>query len=224
MKILLHIGSPKTGTTALQHALARSRSELLQAGYLYPAIEGEANHHLLSLYGRPERPPRIFTQGTHKPDPKQLRAKGEMAIRAIEYQVGEHAPHTLVLSSETFFESRKISDSGIRTIDRLWKLSEDIHVICYLRDPVDYALSHLGQTLKATHVLPICISSPNYVSALDIFRGSPNIHVLFYDRASLIGGNVVSDFWSEFLKPSATATGDDRNVSLSAEGIDILWN
>lgn len=36
-KIILHIGLPKTGSTALQHALYRDRERLRQHGVLYPA-------------------------------------------------------------------------------------------------------------------------------------------------------------------------------------------
>ena len=36
MKILLHIGSPKTGTTTLQRTLYASRDTLADRGILYP--------------------------------------------------------------------------------------------------------------------------------------------------------------------------------------------
>ena len=35
MKIILHIGPPKTGTTAIQGALMQNRKALLEAGALY---------------------------------------------------------------------------------------------------------------------------------------------------------------------------------------------
>src|SRR5690606_33106823 len=36
-KVILHIGLPKTGSTALQQALYQNREELLRQGVLYPA-------------------------------------------------------------------------------------------------------------------------------------------------------------------------------------------
>ena len=36
MKIIMHIGMPKTGSTAIQFALAKSRENLLSNGILYP--------------------------------------------------------------------------------------------------------------------------------------------------------------------------------------------
>ena len=35
-EVLLHIGPPKTGTTALQHSLAQARPQLKAQGVLYP--------------------------------------------------------------------------------------------------------------------------------------------------------------------------------------------
>ena len=47
MPTILHIGCDKTGTTAIQRALASRRSQLLDAGFLYPDLDGRPDHQLL---------------------------------------------------------------------------------------------------------------------------------------------------------------------------------
>ena len=42
--VTLHIGVPKTGTTALQHALARHSAALASAGVAYPVADGRKDH------------------------------------------------------------------------------------------------------------------------------------------------------------------------------------
>ncbi|MGH6876239.1 MAG: hypothetical protein ACREHV_02550, partial [Rhizomicrobium sp.] len=46
----LHIGTGKTGTTSIQHHLARNRRALLAQGYLYAMAPGSGNHHALSAF------------------------------------------------------------------------------------------------------------------------------------------------------------------------------
>jgi hypothetical protein len=43
-KLIIHPGFHKTGTTALQQALSEVRTELLEAGFHYPHIAGNAHH------------------------------------------------------------------------------------------------------------------------------------------------------------------------------------
>ena len=42
--VTLHIGLPKTGTTALQHALAGNAASLASAGVAYPVADGRKDH------------------------------------------------------------------------------------------------------------------------------------------------------------------------------------
>ena len=47
-RVLLHVGTPKTGTSYLQDVLFRNRPELAEAGVLYPADRFDA-HFLAAL-------------------------------------------------------------------------------------------------------------------------------------------------------------------------------
>ncbi len=53
VRTVLHIGSDKTGSTALQHALAAARPELANRGILYPDLDGRPDH---LGYARGDRP------------------------------------------------------------------------------------------------------------------------------------------------------------------------
>ena len=46
-KVIIHVGGPKTGTTALQIALSENRKDLRSQGILYP---GDKWHHANALY------------------------------------------------------------------------------------------------------------------------------------------------------------------------------
>jgi hypothetical protein len=49
-RLLLHIGGPKTGTTAIQRALAENRQQLREQGFLYPGTEPNQQFSLFPLH------------------------------------------------------------------------------------------------------------------------------------------------------------------------------
>ena len=51
--VLLHVGVHKTGTTAIQAALADARSDLLERGIRYPGKLQAQHRAALALLGRP---------------------------------------------------------------------------------------------------------------------------------------------------------------------------
>ena len=60
MKLFLHIGTPKTGTTTIQNCLKFNNKKLIKNGFFYLTLENirnifdqkfdESNVHLLSVY------------------------------------------------------------------------------------------------------------------------------------------------------------------------------
>lgn len=111
--VLLHIGPYKTGTTAVQAALAERRTELAAGGVLYPG-RGR-NHHRVAW---------------------ALRGRGTTGMEAVPYRewevmaeaVGEH-PGRVVISSE-FFTS--ITDAqAAELVDRLG--AARLHVVMTVR-------------------------------------------------------------------------------------------
>lgn len=62
MRILLHIGSEKTGSTSLQASFTKFRRQLANAGILYPSLPPLASHSILAVPFFRERLPREFFQ------------------------------------------------------------------------------------------------------------------------------------------------------------------
>ncbi|WP_226662000.1 hypothetical protein [Microbulbifer aggregans] len=65
MKGIVHIGTPKTGSTAAQSWFAQNRARMLESGILYPKSLGAHHHIKLSTAcrdsGRPERGFKLFS-------------------------------------------------------------------------------------------------------------------------------------------------------------------
>lgn len=147
MKLALHIGTEKTGTTTFQQWANANRAALLAQGIVYPRCFGDANHRKLSILGmRLENADDAFaangiaTGADHAAFVRDLRA-------AFLEEVREHGPDVRWLISSEHLHSR------VRTVDMVQKVGDflrevfdDITVHVHLRPQVDVAVS-LASTL-----------------------------------------------------------------------------
>jgi len=122
-KLFLHIGAPKTGTSAIQDFMLRNRKALASQGVLYPAGGMlKSAHHLIGAAIHPQRAKRLGAT----PRDEAL----QTAVSQINEEVAACAPHTLVISTEYLWG--KLSADNIRRL--LTPFSDwDIHVVVYLR-------------------------------------------------------------------------------------------
>ena len=220
MNLLLHIGSPKTGTTTLQHALSDNRQNLLDRGILYPEIDGKFNHNIISLIFRNNPPVREYAR-LHGGNPNRLAEEGWKALEYIKKQCADTNASTLLISSEYLFfplnsaESSKFSSSLLSHFDR-------IKTVCYLKHPIDYFGSVAAQQFKAATRISGSKPSP-YLDILRGYKSFTDVVVREFSQHSLVNGDILSDFSDTVLKlHDFELTGKRRNEGASAEGLLLL--
>jgi hypothetical protein len=128
--VYLHIGHGKTGSSFLQSALALSGAALTTNGIAYPIdpriAETARKGHI--------------TGGNLRPTPGAL-------TQAIE--AGHAGPAgRLLISSEAFFNHMLRHGEALVGEIRAAAPKADLQVLCYLRDPVDHAISVYHQQVK----------------------------------------------------------------------------
>ena len=118
--IILHIGTNKTGTSALQRVLNAQRDALMQNGVLYPeaGCTGEAHYALSSALN--------FLHEPH-PDQATQEQTRENLRRSLDAEIEEKKPTSVVLSSEYFMLDNDME------ITRSFFDGFDVRVIVYLR-------------------------------------------------------------------------------------------
>lgn len=227
MKILLHMGQGKTGTTALQRALYGAAPGLLRPrGILYPRWPGPgtiAHHLLVPLCEDPTRLPPWSLQAMGGP-----LAAAEMAWAAWNAtcdEVEATRPSVLLLSSE-FLVHQTGAAAKARLAETLAELSGDIRPILYVRDPVAHYRARLQEWLKTESrpLPPTRLPLREAIEETEAAFGRPPDLVL-YDRAALTGGDIVADFCSRFLSDRlspADLPGQTANPGLSAEALVLL--
>jgi hypothetical protein len=128
MKIILHIGPHKTGTSALQAFLHSHAATLSQHGIHYPALGGEERNHHSIVVGL--RTPSLFGATVDK-------------LRLIVSQAGSTGHQVCIFSSEMFVE-HEVPIEAIRDIF----VGCEVQVFAYLRRPDHLWASAYAQLVK----------------------------------------------------------------------------
>lgn len=131
MRLHLHIGNHKTGSTAIQSVLDKNSSLLKERNVIYPKTgEVAGAHHGLvaALKASTSESFRMHTNmsGEHKPSFERLLA--DLTEECKEYE-------DVILSSEEFFNSATLDSTKC---ERLLSEFESVNVICYLRNQPDH--------------------------------------------------------------------------------------
>lgn len=223
MRIILHIGMPKAGSTALQAAFVAARGPLRKRGILYP--KGAFNHNFMVAGVAPaDRIGRLFVQ-QYGGDAEAVTSDFSDFWGGIVGAIGRHKPSVVVLSAESLFNS--IGRAGPEALRALLEpLGAQTEAVCYVRRPSDYYLSMAQQQLKASSVIRP-VGAVAYRRPIEAAAGAADaIHVVRYERSLFSGGDIVADFAARFLPEAA---GELRSVedpkvkaSMSAEAMDIV--
>lgn len=226
-QLILHIGHPKTGTTALQRGYLHQRKALAERGILYPFLNKESDRHSAltpALIGKDFVPGDVAFFPQWPGD--DVIGQSRHMWADVQAQIAAHEPHTVVLSGEGFF-----------TLQRRWQMEEmckvlqpvfdKITVVAYLRSPQARFLSLYQQGLKtAGSRQPLYARA--YMPVLSVWNrygpGELKLHV--FDRKQLIGGDVAEDFATRYTPDGLDliqARGErELNQSLSAEAMAVL--
>lgn len=223
-RIVFHIGQHKTGTTALQRHLANNRRRLGRMGVFYPRLPGwRYAHHALFPY--------LFD--VEHCDPYVLRRLGSTTRQALSVSraawdeicacVARLEPAIVILSSETFFRAGSFAQMA-RLGRVLREISDEIEVVCYVRNPAELFLSLFSTQIQidAEFQWPPPGLRKDVLQAYEHVKAA-ELHVLKYSREALEGGDITQDFCTRFLGGSPGVASSRRvNTSLSVEAMIVM--
>jgi hypothetical protein len=224
VKLILHVGMSKSGSTAIQHGLLKLQDRLLEHGYLYPAglLTTHNQSSLIIASEPPNKLPRYF-RPKYKNRPERLKRDFEAWIEGIRKQIAHSKPKVVPMSAQTLFKISK-PEQFEQLAAVLRPLVDEIETVAYLRRPSDFYLSSAQQILKADHRIR-SVTSVAYKEPLEGFRQiSDRLHVFQYDRRFFPDGDVLRHFLDNFCPDVSKDDLPklDANVSLSAEGLSLL--
>lgn len=205
MKIYLHIGLEKTGTTTIQRTFMRNKQYFESIGFRYPVFDGQENHVALYNYAKVENvidELRIYAGLKSAEDVVKFRAdfKKDLLNRLTGYD------GTVVFSNEHLSSRLSGHDSLMRIKDLLSLVSDDITIILYLRNAEDFVVSTYSTAVKCGETKSI----GEFCQDLSLFRyqfdkvvtnwtdvfGADNVVIREFSRAALVNGDIFDDFAS----------------------------
>lgn len=213
MRLILHIGTEKTGSTAIQQHLVANRAAMAEGGAHLCESAGQANHRALVA---------AFMLGDFHDDFLRLRNLVEPASRdawraqlleafTAEVELAKADADVFVVSSEHFHSRLLEADSVAQLAAFLNPLFSDISVVCYLRRQDEMALSFYSEKLRAGFIPPEILPLSNlrrrqgalppffdFESLLDRWSeafGPGRLSVQLYQADSLLNADVVEDFF-----------------------------
>ena len=226
-QLTLHIGMPKTGTTALQNTLRASAKTLTRHGILYPAGGALPKNHSLLLGGlKPEHAlPRQFRQA-YADGRGSIQKDLERLLDEIGRAIAREKPEHVVLSGEALF--RPLGPHKAEKLLRYACAAVGPHPRARLRAQPGAALPLAAPAADQGVEPGSCPSRrPAYRRVLESYeRVTSDIEVVAFDRKRLRGGDISLDFLHR-VAPDLAIPQDGlelqaSNKSISAEGMDLL--
>lgn len=224
MKLIVHCGSGKAGSTALQGAFTQYRELLLQQRILYPSlpISRSAHHILTALFLPLEQVHPKYARKAGGRD--KVQAVAREAWNSVLAQAAKHRPEVVVLSCEVFY---RLDEAGFEKMRAVFQeLTDDIEMVFYIREPAAQYLSGVQQSIKSWGRFepPRPYRVRHYLEAMrTVFGKAPQVRL--FSQSALLNGDVVQDFAAAFL---SQWIAHDRipsqrlNESISAEALSIL--
>lgn len=155
MQVILHIGAPKTGTTALQTFFSSNAELYAEAGLLYPVTGRKFNNRLsarhhgfgLAMSGPEGSVNKVMQRNGLSSDAARVAYVNSFRSE-FDREIAKHQPDTVLISNEDLFlvhDGSLIEEFSTFLDERFDKR----RVICHLRNPVDYVRGRYSTAAKS---------------------------------------------------------------------------
>jgi hypothetical protein len=198
-RVVLHIGTEKTGTTSIQHFLTHNRQNLLQHNIVYPVLGQRKDAHFELVN---EIHP-LDNNGRYMEFLPQPQHETGFIWQKLKECLDRHSDKTIVLSAEHF--SSRLREKGLSYMKAFFDENNiRPEIIVFLRPQGEYIESSYSTFIKAGGTKTFSQASDNYQA-----------QTLRYDYKHLL------DLWSAFFSkenikviPYQKSEGDVREQIL----------
>lgn len=238
--VYLHIGTSKTGTTALQKFMRRNEEEMKKQGYCYPRL----HLGIQSLYWDRNAQFLIYESIQEKRKPGETAAEHEKRVREEGYlQVAKAAkkyPNIVLSDEQIWYKCKKSENFWKDVLENFRKIGCDVKVIVYLRRQDLLVQSLWNQNVKMFRKTAMsfqkCVKSHyfdyfpldyyEHLKSIEKDVGKENLIVRAYERGRF--GGVEQTIFSDFfeciglaLTDQFTKEGLKTNFSLEGNYLEI---
>lgn len=247
MKAIIHIGTPKTGTTTIQNFLFKNFGALKKQGVFVPKGNNRWEHfarHLdlcaaIMVPGMQELRPLFPVRGYRSfrhifRCEKNFTSEFQRKLwEKIQNEIKSNcSKNDLVLFSAEHFSSRT-SEEVERLKQLMSSLFDDVTIVVYLRRQSEYLVSRYGQDIKtgATREIFDYLNDPEERSFLAYHKliewwsifGKDKLKIRLFDRKEFLDNDLLSDFaYAAGFDLKGLERIRDANVSMDSAYIEFL--
>lgn len=196
--IYLHIGIPKTGTTAIQHFLRHNSISLLKQGVLIPKSVLTPNNEILTLYATRNSRKKFISRS------KSWNLQDVMNFpKKLNDEISKYRKklNKIIFTNEGLSVS-VISKNEFKALKEIVCIKDyQVKVVLYLRRQDDYILSAYSTNVRRGRTSEFNISDKINVLEYDKFLnlweeefGFENLIVRVYDKMEFHNNNILYDF------------------------------
>ena len=206
MKLILHIGTEKTGTTSIQKFLLKNREALNKQNILYPKSTCGllGNHRWVPTFAYNEKFEDDFIIKNFNCNSTLRKDSLDKKLDEFKKEISNSNANICLLSSE-HFSSRLVN---IQEIYKLKSILEDffdeISIILYIRKPINYAISLLStELISGGTPLGLDLESFKKRSNLNLIQkweevfSIKNIKIKLFEKNDFLEGDLLKDFSKE---------------------------
>ncbi|MGK0298760.1 MAG: hypothetical protein ACI9XC_002383 [Gammaproteobacteria bacterium] len=224
-RLILHIGTHKTGTTTIQHLCWRNREELLDNGWLYPfngrpKYDFRPGHHLLS-FSVLQKPMEQRPYWAQKITSINVTEEWDKLME----ELSTFPDKNVILSSEAIGGCNMESIETIKNIISNF----DVSIVIYLRNQRDYLISSYKQRVKKSGYTQsfrefvkgriILNSNLKMVGRWATIFGDECINIRLYDKVVESSG-LMQDFFNIMGLPDSIILGMSLNERINSSPND----
>lgn len=209
MKIILHIGTEKTGTTSIQNFIALNNSLLRENGFytLYDFVIPKSVNNLELVLAVSKHLGDDILRLRHLPAVEYRNFIKESLHRIISEAISNKCNH-LICTSE-HLSSRLINIDDIKALKDLFPSSCNFQIIVYLRKQNELFLGMQSESIKSGR--PIDVYAPNIPTETDKPYG-----LLFFDYEKML------EMWSNVFGKEAIIVRPHEKEQL--ENKDVIFD
>jgi len=242
MRCILHIGTEKTGSTAIQQFLHNNWDKFKAQGVHVCTSVGKPNNRSLpAAFMAPDRMDDFLRRMQHRDPAAREQWKRQLLKEFLkEIKKAKSKSDVFVISSEHFHSRLHRKEEVQELYSFIAPLFSSIKVICYLRRQDHLALSRYSEAMRAGHVhpspvpagvsrnrakLPVYFDFEALLERWSAAFGEDNIEPHIYSKKDLRDGNVIHDFLHAaglHRDDSYENKVENANMALSAEAQMIL--
>ncbi|AQA19461.1 hypothetical protein BST95_15680 [Halioglobus japonicus] len=218
---MLHLGTRKTGTTAIQQYLAKHQQDLSRH-FLH---RGDPNSSLWMTQAFSDN---LGDKGIYKGrnlPPEELARLRELARWGLSRQINKLGSKDAVLSAEVMASMSEEELAEARTF--FSQRFTDIATHIYFRPMKSLMESSFQERLKHRHTNleeDYAFAYPSRIRILDKVFGKSQVHVHKFDRRHFPDGNIVQHFLNAIGENHTAQTLSVDNESLSLPAIQLLYH